>query len=569
MDECPDDPDKTEPGVCGCSVPEGDCCVAPQLSLNDDPNMETILNYVEANLITDGTGFDLGPDQFTLQVNDLDWARPTGATMSVVKDGELYAADAVGYTAKPGHPLRQEMDEETIIRIGSTSKLVTGAGASALRDQELVDFDEPISTYMPFLELTYGREDVITTRHLLNQTASMFHHYPMCGGSGGVAPYEEFTGSATDFWTEPPRLPIDYIGSDWNFLDGNNQVLYFDFRCPTTRANLALPGVHDEECYYTSADASQPIHDAMYSPAPNMVPHTDHPDNATWRYGNGNLLLAQAAMEGATDENFRALQQRNLFNRAGMCRTTYDGDTVVELGNFYQGYDFGWQANFNGMNTCNQGNGTDFEICSHTQDEGNLHGCGGAPGPANNWEGVTCHPPDIDPMTWDAMGGLFSTSVDMGLLAAALVKDYSSGTSSFDPEHNVILSGDKARDMMGATNATKVPIPQNYPQYANGQHYGFGTFIKTSTGYTFVQHGGGGPGNSHTFIMEPESQWAVDLSFNSWNIWNNQEQSVGKKRLVEIIIECYFSGYGHDVYDGVGNANGGQGTLVGFCTGTL
>lgn len=167
------------------------------------------------------------------------------------------------------------------------------------------------------------------------------------------------------------------------------------------------------------------------------------------------------------------------------------------------------------------------------------------------------------------MGGLFSSSIDMGLLGAALVRDYNSGTSSFDPEKNVILSGDKARDMMGATSDTRVPIPANYPQYANGQHYGFGTFIKEGSGHTFVQHGGGGPGNSHTFIMEPEAQWAVDLSLNSWLVWNNQEQSVGKKRLVEIIIECYFSGYAHDVYDGVGNANGGKGTLVGQCTGTL
>ena len=148
-----------------------------------------------------------------------------------------------------------------------------------------------------------------------------------------------------------PRLPVDYIASDWTFIDPGHPVLYFDFRCPATHANLVLPGFHDEQCFYTSADSSLPIHDNMFSPAPNLVPHTDHPESAAWRHGNSNLLLAQGVMERATGEGFRDLQQRHVFDAVGMCRTTYDGDTVAAMDNYYQGYDVGWQANFNGIDT--------------------------------------------------------------------------------------------------------------------------------------------------------------------------------------------------------------------------
>ena len=532
-----------------------------------DANLAVILDYVEHHLLTDGVGFDIGPDPYTLVIRDLDWARPTGVTAAVVHRGEL-TADARGFTAKPGHPTRQPMTPDTIIRIGSTSKLVAAVGASALRDRGVLDFDAPIATYLPDLTLTYSRESTITTRHLLNQTASLFHHYPMCGGSGGTAPYETFEGSAREFWVAPPRLPVDYVAADWSLLDPAHPVLWFDFRCPTTHANLALPGAHDEACYYTSPDPTGPIHADLYAPAPGLEPHTPPPDAAPWRYGNANLLMAQAVMEGAANDGFRALQRANVFAPLGMERTTYDGATVVAMGNFYQGYDFGWQANLNGIDTCGTG-GMGLEICDHTQDEGNLHGCGAAPGPANGWEGVTCHPPDIDPQAWDAMGGLFSSSVDMVQLAAGLMQDYASGTSTFDPTVNAVLSGDAARDLMGATDATRVPIPPEYPQYASGQHYAFGAFVKTEHGHTFVQHGGGGPGNSHIFIMAPDSDWAVDISFNSWNLWNHDEGYVGRKRLVEILLECWFSGFPHVVYDGVGDANGGLGHEVGFCTGSI
>lgn len=43
QDECPDDPDKTKPGECGCGIPEGEC--------NDDPG-KPIIDFVQPNSST-------------------------------------------------------------------------------------------------------------------------------------------------------------------------------------------------------------------------------------------------------------------------------------------------------------------------------------------------------------------------------------------------------------------------------------------------------------------------------------------------------------------------------------
>jgi CubicO group peptidase (beta-lactamase class C family) len=91
-----------------------------------------------------------------------------GAAVSVVKDGKLFFAKGYGFAdLEKGIPVDPE---QTVFRIGSTTKLFTWTAVMQLVEQGKLDLDADVNTYLDFrIPDTFPQP--ITLRHLMNHTA--------------------------------------------------------------------------------------------------------------------------------------------------------------------------------------------------------------------------------------------------------------------------------------------------------------------------------------------------------------------------------------------------------------
>ncbi|MDG2090267.1 MAG: serine hydrolase [Gammaproteobacteria bacterium] len=99
---------------------------------------------------------------FALEVGDI-----VGAVVTVVKDGEVLANRGYGYadlaTGETVNPA------ETLFRPGSISKLFTWTSVMQLVEQDRIDLDVDVNTYLDF-DLPTNR-GIVTMRHLMTHTA--------------------------------------------------------------------------------------------------------------------------------------------------------------------------------------------------------------------------------------------------------------------------------------------------------------------------------------------------------------------------------------------------------------
>lgn len=90
-----------------------------------------------------------------------------GATVAVVRDGEVLLAKGYGYAdvddRKPVHP------DSTLFRIGSVTKLFTWTAVMQLVESGRLDLDADVETYLDF-ELPDDYEEPTTLRHILTHT---------------------------------------------------------------------------------------------------------------------------------------------------------------------------------------------------------------------------------------------------------------------------------------------------------------------------------------------------------------------------------------------------------------
>jgi CubicO group peptidase (beta-lactamase class C family) len=90
-----------------------------------------------------------------------------GATVSVVKDGELLFAKGYGYAdLENGIPVDPE---RTLFRVGSVTKLFTWTAVMQLVEQGKLDLDADINTYLDF-SIPDTFPEPITLKHLLTHT---------------------------------------------------------------------------------------------------------------------------------------------------------------------------------------------------------------------------------------------------------------------------------------------------------------------------------------------------------------------------------------------------------------
>ena len=97
--------------------------------------------------------------------------RIAGATVSVVKDGELYFAKGYGYA-----DLAKEVPVDpstTLFRPGSTSKLFTWTAVMQLVEQGKLDLDADVNTYLTQFQIPATFDAPITLRNLLTHTGGL------------------------------------------------------------------------------------------------------------------------------------------------------------------------------------------------------------------------------------------------------------------------------------------------------------------------------------------------------------------------------------------------------------
>jgi CubicO group peptidase (beta-lactamase class C family) len=114
----------------------------------------------------------------TIVADEMARQKIPGAVVGVVIDGELAYAKGFGVS---NIDMKTKPDEDTVFRIGSISKSFTGLAALSLRDEGVIDFDDPLVKYVPEAAgLVYPTRDSapITLRHLLMHTSGLPRENP-------------------------------------------------------------------------------------------------------------------------------------------------------------------------------------------------------------------------------------------------------------------------------------------------------------------------------------------------------------------------------------------------------
>ena len=102
-----------------------------------------------------------------------------GAAVMVVKDGDIVYSGAFGYANLAE---KIPIDAHSMFRLGSLSKQFTAMAIMVLADSGKLDYDDPLTRYVPELDDYPG----ITVRHLLTHTAGLPDYYDILDGSAGM-----------------------------------------------------------------------------------------------------------------------------------------------------------------------------------------------------------------------------------------------------------------------------------------------------------------------------------------------------------------------------------------------
>ena len=98
-----------------------------------------------------------------------------GAIVSIVQDGKIELAKGYGYAdvaeQTPVTP------DETIFRIGSTSKLFTWTAVMQLAEQGKINLDADVNNYLPDFQIPATYPEPITMRHLMSHTSGFEERY--------------------------------------------------------------------------------------------------------------------------------------------------------------------------------------------------------------------------------------------------------------------------------------------------------------------------------------------------------------------------------------------------------
>ncbi|MFV9630163.1 MAG: serine hydrolase domain-containing protein [Methanosarcinales archaeon] len=132
-----------------------------------------------------------------------------GATISVVKDGELFFAKGYGYAdMEYGKPV---IANETLFRIGSVSKLFTWTAVMQLAEQGKLDLNADVNTYLTDFKIPDTYPEPITLAHLMTHTAGFEdYHRIFARSADDIEPLGEYLANNMPARVRPPGEFIAY-----------------------------------------------------------------------------------------------------------------------------------------------------------------------------------------------------------------------------------------------------------------------------------------------------------------------------------------------------------------------
>jgi CubicO group peptidase (beta-lactamase class C family) len=99
---------------------------------------------------------------------NLDSGEDVGASVAIVKDGEMVVDIWGGRTDEAGTPWQRD----TLVNVFSTTKAMCNLSALICADRGLLDLDAPVALYWPEFGAA-GKADTVLVRHLLAHTAGL------------------------------------------------------------------------------------------------------------------------------------------------------------------------------------------------------------------------------------------------------------------------------------------------------------------------------------------------------------------------------------------------------------
>ena len=125
-----------------------------------------------------------------------------GFALAIVRDQEVIYAEGFGFTAIDGDETGLPVTPQTLFRIGSITKPLTGTAIMRLVEAGRLDLDQPVRTYVPWLTFSEkGAVDTVTLRMLMSHTAGLV---TAAGYYGGRDP----SGLETFIREAIPRAPL-------------------------------------------------------------------------------------------------------------------------------------------------------------------------------------------------------------------------------------------------------------------------------------------------------------------------------------------------------------------------
>lgn len=136
-----------------------------------------------------------------------------GMGAAVWRDGKVVWSGSAGYRDLE---TRTPVDDQTVFRLASVSKVITATAAAKLKEEGLLDPDAPVSTLVPYLPA--DRWPAITARQLAAHTSGMPHYEDADENLGGhrYATVREAVGIFQDRpLLSPPGEKYGY--SSWGY----------------------------------------------------------------------------------------------------------------------------------------------------------------------------------------------------------------------------------------------------------------------------------------------------------------------------------------------------------------
>ena len=146
-----------------------------------------------------------------------------GLSIAILSKEEVFLIESLGYTDASK---TQEVDENTLFSLQSTTKTVTAVALLLAVQKGIVKLDDPIVEYYPdfYVKSPYGEDEYkkITFRHLLNHKSGLPREAKVGGCfSRRIPTWEEHIESINGSWLQSP------VGTKFNYSNaGMNLVTY-------------------------------------------------------------------------------------------------------------------------------------------------------------------------------------------------------------------------------------------------------------------------------------------------------------------------------------------------------